>query len=91
MSARAARGGSPWRALAWLCLVLAIPLRLAFFAGYGLGDDPNESFSLIDFAHHLRFNPGNFMYYRVIKVQPSARGAVRVQPPRAAVADDGRR
>src|SRR5205823_1887416 len=30
--------------------------------------DRNESFSLIDFAHHLRFNPGNFMYYRVINV-----------------------
>ena len=68
MSEQAARGGGPWWGLAWLCLVLAVPLRLAFFAGFGLGDDPGESLSLIDFAHHLRFNPGNFMHYRVINV-----------------------
>src|SRR5437016_6445014 len=68
VSEHAARGGGPWWTLAWLCLVLAIPLRLAFFAGFGLGDDPNESFAVIGFAERLRLNPGNFMHYRVINV-----------------------
>jgi len=57
-----------WWTLAWLCLVLAIPLRLAFFAGFGLGDDPNESLSLIEFAERLRLNPADFMHYRLINV-----------------------
>ena len=64
----ARRSGDPWWTLAWLGLVLAIPLRLAFFAGFGLGDDPGESFALMDFAQHLRLNPANFMHYRVINV-----------------------
>ena len=68
MSEQAARGGGPWWTLAWLCLVLAVPLRLAFFAGFGLGDDPGESLSLIAFAQHLRLNPGDSMHYRVINV-----------------------
>ena len=54
--------------LAWLCLALAIPLRLTFFAGFGLGDDPNESLALINFAHTLRLDPANFMHYRVVNV-----------------------
>ena len=69
MSEHAARrGADPWWTLAWLCLVLAIPLRLAFFAGFGLGDDPIESLSLIGFAQDLRLNPADSLHYRVINV-----------------------
>lgn len=56
-----------WR-LAWLCLVLAIPLRLAFFAGFGLGDDPNESIAVQNFARTLHLEPSNFMHYRVVNI-----------------------
>jgi len=54
--------------LAWLCLALAVPLRLAFFAGYGLGDDPNESQAIAGFANSLRLDPNNFMHYRVVNI-----------------------
>jgi hypothetical protein len=57
-----------WWRLAWLCVALAVPLRLAFFAGFGLGDDPNESLSLAYFAEHLRLNPDDFLHYRVLNV-----------------------
>src|SRR5262249_3540714 len=58
------RGGwsdATYMRLAWLCLALAVPLRLAFFAGFGLGDDPNESQAIAGFANSLRLDPNNFM------------------------------
>jgi hypothetical protein len=71
LTAEPATGG-PWPRrlwrLAWLCLALALPLRLAFFAGFGLGDDPNESASLMYFARHLRLNGDDFLHYRVVNV-----------------------
>ena len=57
-----------YRQLAWLCLAVALPLRLWFFAGFGLGDDPNESFSLMWFAERLRLNPDDFLHYRVVNI-----------------------
>lgn len=57
-----------YRELAWLCLAVALPLRLWFFAGFGLGDDPNESFSLMWFAERLRLNPDDFLHYRVVNI-----------------------
>jgi dolichyl-phosphate-mannose-protein mannosyltransferase len=57
-----------WWRLAGLCLALALPLRLAFFAGFGLGDDPNESISLIHFAQRLRLDPTDFLHYRLVNI-----------------------
>jgi 4-amino-4-deoxy-L-arabinose transferase-like glycosyltransferase len=57
-----------WWRLAWLCLLLAVPLRLVYFAGFGLGDDPNESISIENFARTLRLNPVDFMHYRVVNI-----------------------
>src|SRR5262249_50103997 len=70
---RRGRAGGGWSdatymRLAWLCLALAVPLRLAFFAGYGLGDDPNESQAIAGFANSLRLDPNNFMHYRVVVI-----------------------
>jgi 4-amino-4-deoxy-L-arabinose transferase-like glycosyltransferase len=57
-----------WWTLAWVCLALAVPLRLAFFAGLGLGDDPSESISIHNFARDLRLDPRDFMDYRVVNI-----------------------
>jgi len=63
-----ARRRDPYWLLAWLCVVLAIPLRLYYFAGFGLGDDGNESLSLIYFAERLRLNPQDFLHYRLVNM-----------------------
>jgi 4-amino-4-deoxy-L-arabinose transferase-like glycosyltransferase len=57
-----------WWTAAWVLLALAVPLRLAFFAGFGLGDDPSESVSIANFARTLRLDPNDFMHYRVVNV-----------------------
>jgi 4-amino-4-deoxy-L-arabinose transferase-like glycosyltransferase len=57
-----------WWTAAWVLLALAVPLRLVFFAGFGLGDDPSEAVSIASFARTLRLDPHDFMHYRVVNV-----------------------
>jgi len=57
-----------WWTLAWVCLALAVPLRLALFAGFGLGDDASESISIHNFARTLHLDPNDFMHYRVVNI-----------------------
>jgi len=44
-----------WR-LAWLAWLASIPLRLYYFGGYGLGDDPNFINTPLNFLHTGHFD-----------------------------------
>jgi tetratricopeptide (TPR) repeat protein len=61
-----------WWALALAGVALAIPLRLSFFSGYGLGDDPNFIAATLDFLENDRLRLSNFYHLRPLFVLPQA-------------------
>ncbi len=61
-----------WWVAAFGCVALAVPLRLALFAGYGLGDDPNFIAAAIDFLEYGRLDLSNPYHLRPLFVLPQA-------------------
>ena len=53
-----------WR-IAWICFLLAIPLRFMFFNGFGIADDVNDVHLARGIMVNGRLNPETAHHYRV--------------------------
>lgn len=53
---------------AWIVFLLSIPFHLYLYSGIGLGDDHNETATLINFADNGRLDMRDFAHYRIVNV-----------------------